>query len=118
MFSGEIPFGKMNDTKFITEILKHKRPTRPDPSNDLCRMRGLNDDIWELINLCWSSPSSSRPSAGQIVEHLQTLPNQPIDKRPLDNFPVSLSPQILISQPDHPFSDIAASMDLISDLWR
>jgi hypothetical protein len=86
-----------------------KRPRRP--LHDMCRIRGLSDDLWDLIEICWADRPSDRPTAGQIMDRLYALPHGHVDQRPLDEFDLSLSSRILDSQPEHPFADLAALTD-------
>ena len=91
----------------MSAVTKNKRPCRP--SNDLTRQRGLNDEIWHLIEVCWSPNPSERLSASQIVQLLRALPGQLEDPRPLDKFDISLHSQVL-HEVDHPFAILAAGI--------
>jgi len=110
IFSGELPFHEMpRDYSVILAVMQGKRPRRQ--SHDLCRIRGLNNDMWNLIELCWTDRPSDRPAASRIVELLCALPDRPVDQRPLDEFNTSPSSWMLDSQPRHPFADIAVPAD-------
>jgi hypothetical protein len=110
MFSGKFPFHDIaNDFQVMFAVQQGRRPSRP--SHDLGRVRGLNDEMWNLIEACWTSEPSERLSASRIVEKLRTLPNRPVDQRPLDNFNISFPSQVLHDQVDHPFSTLATSIE-------
>jgi hypothetical protein len=47
--------------------------------------RGLNDIIWDLIEVCWNQDPAKRLPASQVVECIRALPNLPSDQRPNDN---------------------------------
>jgi len=103
MFSGTYPFHDIrSDYQFMVAVQQGRRPSHPQ--HDLCQIRGLNDKIWDLIENCWTSEPSERPSAGQIVDHLQALPNRPIDQRPFDDLKVSFPSQVSCNQVNCPFS--------------
>jgi len=92
-------------------VQKGRRPSRP--SHNLSRWRSLNDDIWRLLEACWTPEPSERPSANCIVEQLLAMPDRPVDQRPLDNFNISFPSQVLSNQADHPFFALAASAEVI-----
>jgi|ERR1700685_4216683 hypothetical protein len=109
MFSGTYPFQDIrSDYQFMVALQRGRRPSRPQ--HDLCRIRGLNNTIWDLIEDCWRTEPLERPSAGQIVDYLQALPNRTVDQRPHDNFNISLPSQVLREQINHPFSTLAGNI--------
>jgi hypothetical protein len=81
--------------------LEGRRPARP--SDDLCHIRGLDDDIWNIIEICWAQEPSHRPSASDIVNRLHALLTW-TDERPHDELDSSFPSRTLYSQADHPFS--------------
>jgi serine/threonine protein kinase len=106
MFTGNIPFmSAMKDMQVIRLVLDGKRPSRP--SDERSSTRGLNDNIWHLIEQCWAQKSSDRPTAEQIVEYLHALPNRPSDLRPTDRF--DFPSAFWGNQAKHPFSVLAYS---------
>jgi hypothetical protein len=92
----------------MNAVTKNKRPCRP--SSDLSRLRGLDDEIWHLIEACWSPEPSERLSASQTVQLLYALPGQLDDPRPIDKFNISLHSQVL-HEVDHPFAILAAGIE-------
>jgi len=108
MFSGEYPFHDItHDFQVMFAVKQGGRPSRP--SHNLSQGRGLNDEIWQLIEACWTPDPSERLSAGRIVEQLRA--NRPVDQRSLDNFNVSFESQALHVQVGHPFSILAATIE-------
>jgi serine/threonine protein kinase len=106
MFSGQVPFYEdPSNIRVVLGVMQGRRPTRP--LNDLSRTRGLNDEVWHLIMTCWIQDPIQRPSAKQVVEQLRSLPNQPVDQRPLDNINVNFPSQTLYRHTEHPFSVLA-----------
>jgi hypothetical protein len=68
----------------ILLVVNGKRPTCPSDNRSIAR--GLEDTIWKLIESCWAQQPTERPTAGQIVEQVQALPNEVVDRRPIDKF--------------------------------
>ena len=48
------------------------RPLRPE--NEEVRRRGLDDQLWTLLERCWSDRPDNRPSIKEVIEVLETLP--------------------------------------------
>ena len=92
-------------------VKEGKRPSRP--LDEVSRIRGLNNEIWNIIEACWTQDPNARPSATEVVERLRNLPNLPADNRPLNDFNKSLLTQMLSmhDRSDHPFATLAASAD-------
>lgn len=102
MFSGEVPFYEdPRDVRVILSVIQGKRPT--PPFHDLSRTRGLSEPIWQLIETCWAHDSTKRPTAEHVIGRLYTLPNRPLDERPVDDFNMNFPSQMLYNYPDHPF---------------
>lgn len=107
MFSGQLPFHDLRtDAPVIFAVLAGKRPTYP--SHDLGRVRGLDEEIWKLIELCWAEKPEERPTAGQIIERLCAPSYHFIDDRPSDTFDYSF-PSRVSYEDDHPFSTLSLS---------
>jgi hypothetical protein len=112
MFSGEIPFYEdRSDMRVILGLIDGLRPSRPE--GDSCRIRGLTDEVWNLIETCWAEDPSQRPTATQVVERLRKLPNQPPDERPIDDVSINFPPKALYNHTEHPFSALATSEQLL-----
>ncbi|KZP29967.1 kinase-like protein, partial [Athelia psychrophila] len=76
------------------------RPERPvDPRS---HRRGLTDDIWDIIAVCWNQQPEARLTVGQAVQRLSTLPNRPPDNRPVDDDPPNS--RVMYRQAHRPFS--------------
>ena len=97
----------------MANVLQGKRPERP--SHDLSRIRGLSDDVWNIIVTCWAQDPTQRYTVEQVLEQLQAS-NQPVDQRPPDDFSVNPLSQTMYRHIDHPFSALAAAhpMHLLS----
>ena len=106
MFSGQIPFHDLNNYAISLAVTQGIRPRRP--LHDLCRIRGLNDDIWAIMETCWAEKPSERPSASQIKDRLSFLADKSVDQRPVDTF--HTSPWRRGSQPGYLFSHLTIGM--------
>jgi hypothetical protein len=110
MFSGDVPFhDAASDFRVMQAVMDSKRP--PRPSDDLCRIRGLDNAIWIIIETCWAQDPQSRLTSEQIVKHLRASPTLAVDKRPVDHFDPSFPSRTLYSQAEHPFSALRDSMN-------
>jgi hypothetical protein len=104
MFSGELPFRDFSDQKLASALVQGERP--PRPFHSLSRLRGLDDDMWDVIEVCWNQDAEKRLEAGQVVECLCQFLRFVIDNRP----PYSnMAPKSLMwyKQEDHPFCALA-----------
>jgi hypothetical protein len=67
IFTHEQPY---NNIKHTTEVVirsaKGEKPLRP--TEDKVIQRGLDDDMWALLCLCWAIEPSQRPSIQQVLE--------------------------------------------------
>lgn len=60
------------------KTLKGEHPSRPSDTN--CLERGLTDDLWLLMQSCWSSSPQDRPNATHITQCLPHVKERPTDK--------------------------------------
>ena len=91
-------------------VKEGKRPSRP--LDEVSRIRGLNNEIWNIIEACWTQDPNARPSATEVVERLRNLPNRPADNRPLNDIDRLFTQTLTMhDRSDHPFATLAASAD-------
>ncbi|KIM90339.1 hypothetical protein PILCRDRAFT_812075 [Piloderma croceum F 1598] len=66
IFSGQLPLNEIiHDYRIIISVRKGGRPLRP--SDDRSRIRGLDNEIWTIVQTCWAQDPKCRPTAHQIV---------------------------------------------------
>ena len=108
MFSGHIPFYHIHSIfNVLARVKKGQRPIRP--TDELSKVRGLTDEVWDLVEICWSSDPTQRLTATDVVEQLLALPNQPTDRRPTDDFGTDLPSRALYEHSEHPLSALELS---------
>jgi hypothetical protein len=109
MFSGNIPFSDIvNDFQCIIAVKQGRRPS--PPTNKLSRRRGLSDEVWEVMEECWSHDPSGRPPASQIVDTLRSMLPPDIDQRPKDDFSWSFPSRLLYDEGNHPFAPLLGTV--------
>ncbi|KAF9647770.1 kinase-like protein [Thelephora ganbajun] len=64
-FTGKAPFYGIAPTTVAVGILSGNRPTRPTHPD-------LTDDLWEIIQCCWSQDLGHRPDISEVVLRLRT----------------------------------------------
>lgn len=92
----------------MTSVMLGKRPSRP--SHDMCVIRGLDDEIWSIIESCWTHEPIERLTTHQIVECLRLLSTSSV-QRAIDNFDPLFPSRTLYSQAEHPFSALSNPID-------
>jgi len=70
--SGRLPFHKHSDLAVFVKVLEGERPLREG---------GFADDLWEMLELCWTPRSDIRPSVEDILQCLERTP-QPWETPP------------------------------------
>ena len=66
IFSGDIPFEDISGWLSLrSNVVKYaKRPAKPQPPDDVGRE--FDDNLWSLIEECWSQEPSNRPTAATV----------------------------------------------------
>lgn len=68
--SGRLPFYKCRNEQVLARIMDNKRPNRP-------RHAVMSDEIWELIQACWSTEPVKRPGLDEVIRRLERAANPP-----------------------------------------
>ena len=97
IFSGNVPFHELfHDGAVLFKVLGGIRPSRPTEASTT----HLDDDIWQLIETCWSSEPNNRPRAFVVVEFLLPRLTQP---RPVQTWDESFVSRLRTNLLEHPF---------------
>ncbi|EPQ55379.1 kinase-like protein [Gloeophyllum trabeum ATCC 11539] len=58
----------------VTYHVQHTPGFRPSrPEDDVVRLRGLNDALWDFLQECWSEDPARRPSMHRVVEVMDSI---------------------------------------------
>ena len=68
VLTGRRPFHHIVACTPVPAVLRGERPRKPLDAESL----GFSEALWELIQLCWSQSSSTRPTAQQLLDHLSS----------------------------------------------
>ncbi|KAK1224864.1 hypothetical protein PQX77_012214 [Marasmius sp. AFHP31] len=71
IFTGLQPFPEYaNEITVIFHVAQGKRPSRPEGAPE------LSDAIWALMNMCWETTPSSRPTASHILKKVEEIASE------------------------------------------
>ena len=101
VFSGQVPLHEVSEWIVPVVVNQGRRPLRP--SHDICLRRGLDNDMWNLMEACWQMEPSNRPTAGEVVARICTKPSLPTDTRPDSNWDNMFVSQLRSNLTHHPF---------------
>ena len=86
VFTGAVPFNNLRSDTAMIEIIEGERPLRPtDPA--------LTDDVWVLMQGCWTKEPRSRPVMRKVLQDLASNLFWSLQKstKPSPQFQVALS---------------------------
>jgi hypothetical protein len=69
IFTDAPPFANIPPT-FLFESVVRQGTRLPRPHQRIVIQRGLNDALWDLIQLCWSQEPHRRPTVANVVSRL------------------------------------------------
>jgi serine/threonine protein kinase len=71
VFTGKSPYHyRRNDTVVIMAIIRGERPVKPSAEEIGRSGKGISDDLWALLQLCWSASPKKRPTARGVELYL------------------------------------------------
>ncbi|KDQ56783.1 hypothetical protein JAAARDRAFT_132054 [Jaapia argillacea MUCL 33604] len=80
VYTEQPPFRNItSDFAIALKVTKGERPNRP--SKEECHGKELRDDMWALMERCWSGDRSTRPNMVLVVADIQSL-EETVLKRP------------------------------------
>ena len=66
VLSGDVPFVHHRDFVVMQKVASGDRPGRPRGAKGTW----FTDDVWEMLQACWSHRPEDRPNVEVILEHL------------------------------------------------
>ncbi|KIJ29890.1 hypothetical protein M422DRAFT_268673 [Sphaerobolus stellatus SS14] len=79
ILTGQRPFhDRSRDAQVIQGLVSGVRPTRPSP--EITR-RGLSNELWELMQLCWHQVPDFRPSMSDIFPTMRIFQTKHLQSR-------------------------------------
>ena len=66
VLTGLRPFHHVAACTPVFAIMRGERPRKPLDAESL----GFSETLWELVRLCWSETSSTRPTAQSLLDYL------------------------------------------------
>jgi len=73
VLSGRIPFTSFSDAVIVWRILNGERPARPRGEQSVW----FTDELWEMLELCWTARPERRPSIETVFECLGRVSRSP-----------------------------------------
>ena len=67
VLTGRVPFSSYKEFVVMKKVLDGERPRRPQGPEAVW----FTDDLWGMLERCWSSQPHVRPTAEAILEHLE-----------------------------------------------
>ena len=64
VLSGQAPFAQYKDLDIVWKVIKGEHPGRPKGVEGAW----FTDDLWGMLELCWATQPTSRPSAEAMLE--------------------------------------------------
>jgi len=70
LYTSEVPLGYISDVDLRELVVeKHIRPERPDDDE----APQLTDEVWDLMEHCWSGDPRGRPTGSAIIETIRSM---------------------------------------------
>ncbi|TFK19395.1 kinase-like protein [Coprinopsis marcescibilis] len=67
--TGNVPFYEYSrDTTVLKQLTTGQKPSKPAPDSDAFTTFGLTEDLWSLMDRCWSPQPQSRPTAREVLD--------------------------------------------------
>ncbi|KAF9647735.1 kinase-like protein, partial [Thelephora ganbajun] len=100
VLTGLRPFHRLCGYVPVSAVLRGERPEKPLDAESL----GLSHELWGLVELCWSESSSTRPTAGELLDYLSLASRTWV--------PAPIYPAIWINTEDIADSDSSSSLGI------
>jgi len=66
VLTGQAPFAPFRDFIVMRKVIDGDRPERPEGA-------WFTDDLWKMLNLCWTMEPGDRPSIEAVLECLERV---------------------------------------------
>ena len=64
---GNVPYGEItNRAAVINAVMNGRRPQKPEAAESL----GFTDELWKIVERCWSVDAGTRPDVRTVLSHL------------------------------------------------
>lgn len=74
IFTGNVPFANLQlDATVLLKVKSGAQPARPQDSSHSWHDWGLTEDIWLLMQHCWSADPTERPKIEDVIKQLAPL---------------------------------------------
>ena len=67
VLTGRVPFPRYNDSTVVMKVVDGEHPGRPQGA----KAAWFTDDLWRMLERCWSPQPKVRPTAEAILEHFK-----------------------------------------------
>ena len=67
MLTGTLPFGRIAGSEVVFKVVGGGKPSKPTDALEL----GLSDKVWELLEECWQSDRTARPSVKDVSSRVK-----------------------------------------------
>ncbi|KAG6917279.1 hypothetical protein DXG01_003227 [Tephrocybe rancida] len=90
IFAGHMPFARLTrEATIMNRVSSGERPERPPIPSDSWSVWGLTEDIWSIMEACWSAEPEARPSAQLVIDRVAPVLSPALQEGARDS---SLSP--------------------------
>lgn len=74
VYTGQVPWGAdVEDSNVRFAVLHKALPDRP--TEEQCGGKAVVDEVWALLESCWETEPSERPSMTEVVKTLEAILN-------------------------------------------
>lgn len=115
IFTGCLPFHEfLRDSTVMFKVSNGHRPSRPLVTSSAWTDWGLTEEIWDLMEDCWSHSPQDRPVVVQIITWLNSALTEQADDRPRGGWGTDMSPsyfrRVVSGSQYHPSVDDVAGI--------
>ena len=100
VLTGQAPFPRYNGVIVMRKVIDGERPERPQGPE----ATWFTDDLWEMLDQCWSSQPKVRPTVEAVLERLDlgSTAWQPLPPSPNDDVQTDSDDESVFTVNHHP----------------